>query len=225
MELKRLSQLPTGSSNLIRRLLTAINQYVPISLSMDDLLEMETFVYRWYPVRIEAAIDMVMGKASEQSKQRAADMGWDYFRKPILDILSGDVTALMVGGERPNKVPIDAQSYLIVCNMLEVSMSRDELGTLLYEVPANHPQLAEACAICRERGNRNVHYMKGILNRFDAKAATLLREREEDKKASEPWTPPADYRAIAINQIENLQRRWEEVQQDIDLLRSLLDDQ
>ena len=174
-----------------RRITDHLTSY-GIDSDLKDRFDIEVACSQFLPNHIMGVVDQILkGKKSIDKLTRAQDRRWDYFNKPVYDILTRRHSAWQnIQLELDSIIPFAMDAYSIVtATLLPHDINRVETNLLIYEIPplGNRDDILGAVRICKDRGARSVAYLHAILSRQRAKK---LAEIEERKKSEIPvWKP------------------------------------
>lgn len=198
-------------------------QSVGIEPSLDDAYRIELAAFRFWPNHIIGVCEQVL-KGSAAKLQRAQDQGWEYFDKPVWQILSKRGPA-----QRPGLVsPAPEKASALPCfkhvqtSLLIRDMDDKEVEMLFFSIPKLVPKrevLMQAIRSCIDRDVRNVHYLHGVLKR---------RKQEKEgataklRVGNEPWEPAADYEPLGPAERARLEVEWKrDADKTIAIMRNL----
>lgn len=212
-----------------RRILNHLEEY---DISISDpkhLLDVEICLSRFYPNHVIGVIDKCLsGKNLLKKLGRAQQRSWNYFKKPVRDLLSSRKPAHRKNPPNQEKLLSEgwvSKVYSIVTSSLLINdMSREEADKLIYEVPhyaRDRMDLVHAITPCKEHGSRNVHYLLGVLRNEREREEGRTKELLKRRSKGEPWEPDEESR-LSEEEVKDFERRWNiDSQENINIEQSL----
>lgn len=209
-----------------RKVLDAIEQY-GITIDPGEYFDVEAAVGAFWNTHIVKIIEQVMKGGDATAKIKKAEvLGWKYFEKPIISMLTPR------GGASRNQ-PIVVQGdwnrqvyNLVTGSLLLADFNMTELGLLVEAIPnqtTEIEELARAMQVCRDRNSRTIYYLHGIIQReYQTRQGRIkeIQERTHEVKGFE--VDPHFEKLDTIERME-LAQDWREQLENIKLSQALTD--
>lgn len=158
----------------------------------------------------------LIGKQQTKLLFRAQEMGWSFFAPHVRRLLQHRQAAWQQVAPDQGLI-IEGWShkvYSIVMSAFALTdVGRPEVNDVLFRIPhlCNQEGLVLAIAAAKERKQRSIPYLRGILERDRAQR---VAERDERLDSTPIWQPPTEREVVDI---DSAVRAWERAQRTIDL--------
>lgn len=206
-----------------RRVISHLGQLgIVLELGQNGIFDVEVACSQFFPNHIIGVIDQVLRGNDPLTKiERAQEQKWDYFSKPVSNMLRGRTAAW----QEP-QVPIEEswneswarRVYSIISTAFLVhDINRAEANTIMFDIPpitTDRDALVAAIHAAKDRRVRSVPYLKAILERTEAQRRA---ERAEEEKSRVPLYDPT---SVRLSNLEVL-NGWEKAQRRIQIVRGL----
>lgn len=203
-----------------RKVIDAVEQY-GITVDASDYAAIERIIGTFWNTHVVKIIHQVMTGGDPAKKiQKAEMLGWRYFEKPILSMLSARGGAMRNEGISFVEDSWNEQVYnLVTANLLLADFNMTELALLVVQIPAmvsTAHNLSLAMQAARDRNVRTIYYLHGIIQREYQTAQGRIKEIQEQPE-SRGWEPPVNFEKLEPIERMELDQQWLDLQQKIAL--------
>lgn len=214
-----------------RKIVDCIEEY-GVKVKESDYYDIEVTVARFWNTHITKVITSVMSPSSktsaEEKIEKATELGWAYFSKPIWTMLSGRGSAIRTDDFEIDKNDEWARKvYDIICasfvladfNMRELAFATLDLPKLISDAQT----LSRYIDAAKRGGSRNVYYLHGIAKREHETLKGKLKEIQEARESldAQGWVPDETIEEIDIVDRKLLEQRWKQRLADIQISNAL----
>lgn len=171
-----------------RKIITALADIGVNVVDSEQQFAIERAVARFWDSHIDGVIRSVSGR-TDPDKWKS--QGYSYFEKPIWSMLKGRKAAQRADGFEYPDTPWGRAVYTTISNFVLADFNHKELR-LIYEISkltTDFDELSRAIRAARDRGNRNVYYLHGIVSREarqrDGRIAEIRAEAAQQRERSD----------------------------------------